>query len=562
MADLYRLIRESGVGRISLLLMVALAVGSSFLVVLPPHFLGAIVNQVADTGNRAATVFSPLPALNSLLESAVRLYASPVMVFALLFFLSSCVAVVVRMVFVTYVSVRADRFIAHIRNSCLESVLLARTEDLSRFPSGDVVHRVMADTKQLDNLVGVPLYVLASDVFDLLWISVFIAFLDWKILLIFAAVFPIMYLLGKQTGRSRRALSKCIQETEAEGTGFVQRVFEGLDTIKVFGAERREQGGFAKLMNRIYSLEVSSTIKLSSFFCLEGSTRAAGTIIGVAYAAYLAQDNPVYAGTIPVLALYSQRFYAPLANWTRFYQVIQQSIVSFHRLQDILKLPKEPAGREAPVPPATLFPLDIRGSVLLDTGRRVSLDINLTEPQLVVLRGRSGVGKTRLTKSLLSLGISFEGEVRMGGMQWSGADLLSARSFFAYASQDNYFFPGTVAENVAYPEEAVQMDRERCRELLNALGLEAFGLDDEVRENAKNLSLGEGRRLILGRALYSSRPILVLDEIDANVDADTRKKIYSLVAREKDRRPIIMISHVNGAELSGVEHACVTLDSA
>ena len=150
----------------------------------------------------------------------------------------------------------------------------------------------------------------------------------------------------------------------------------------------------------------------------------------------------------------------------------------------------------------------------------------------------------------------------MGGRQWSGADLLSARSFFAYASQDNYFFPGTVAENVAYPEEAAQMDRERCRELLDSLGLEAFGLDDAVRENAKNLSLGEGRRLILGRALYSSRPILVLDEIDANVDADTRKKIYSLVAREKDRRPIIMISHVNGAELSGVEHACVTLDSA
>lgn len=557
MADLYRLLLRSGIGHASLLVMLFLAVVSSFVAALPPHFLGAIVNVVGSAGSGADIVYSPLTPLNSLMAAASRIWGSPIAVFSILFFIGSCLAVIIRNLFVIFVSICADRFIMYIRKACLQAVIGAEKRAIARFASGDVVHRVMADTKQLDYLVGVPTYVLASDVFDLLWVSFFIALLDWRLLLILAAVFPILYLLGKKTGKVRRAISKKIQETEAEGTGYVQRVLSGLDTIKVFGAEKKENKGFARLMGGVFSLEVDSSMKLGTFFCLEGALRALGTICAVGYAAWLASDNPVYAGAIPVLILYSQRFYSPIGNWARFYQVIQQSIISFHRLQDLLRLPGEQLTQEKSVLPDPPYPFEVKGGILLESGREVRMDIEFPGPGLVIVRGKSGVGKTQFTKSLLTLGPAFEGELRLGGHVWNRENLLSARPFFAYASQEGFFLSGTVAENIAYPHENGEIDRERCRELLDALDMAHFSLDGPVEENARNLSLGEGRRLILGRALYSRRPLLVLDEIDANVDPDTRKKIYTLVAEEQRKRPIIMITHANAAELTGLEHRCI-----
>ncbi len=307
------------------------------------------------------------------------------------------------------------------------------------------------------------------------------------------------------------------------------------------------------------ALNVKSTLNLGAFFCLEGALRAAGTIVVIAYAAVAATENAAYAGAIPVLIIYTQRFYAPLTNWTRFYQVIQKSIVSFRRIHDVLHLAGERGPRERPEKPQAIFPLVVDGGVALEPKRRASLRLRLEKPGLVVLRGRSGAGKTRLTKALLALGDVFEGEFRLGERRFSAADLPAARAFFAHASQEAHFLPGSVAENLAYPAEGRDIDRERCREILAALDLR-FSPDDEVRERGGNFSLGEGRRLILGRALYAQRPILVLDEIDANVDIHTREKIYALVAREKERRPVLLITHANAVELAGVEHTAMVVE--
>lgn len=562
MKAVYRLALQSGVGHGMMLLMACLAVLSSFVAVLPPHFLGAIVNAVSGE----AGVYSSFPALNRMMEVALRVTAQPIIAFSLLFFLSSCLAVVVRNIFVLVVSVCANRFVLHTRKACIAALTGSRRRDIAAFSSGDLVHRVMMDSIQLHYLVGTPLYVLLSDLFDLLWVAFFIALLDWRILLVLASVFPLLYVLGRRTGRRRRAIARESQEAEAECTGYVQRLLSGLDTIKVFGAEERERRGFSRLLDGIYTLEKRSSFSLGAFFCLEGALRAAGTIAAVAYSAVLALDEPAYAGSIPVLILYAQKFYAPLGNWARFYQVIQKSVVSFRRIRDVLDLPEEgpgprplAAGEHSGGKAPSVFPFAVRGNVLLDSGGRVGLDLTLDGPGLVIVRGRSGVGKTQFARSLLSLGPPFEGEVRAGTLRLNGDNLLLLRPLVAFASQEGHFIPGTIARNLAYPDDEHNMDRDRCARLLEDLGLEGFSLDDEVEEYARNLSLGEGRRLTLGRALYSLRPVLLLDEIDANVDPETRKRLYALIERERHARAVIMITHVNAAELRHIEHTCIVL---
>ncbi len=558
---LYALALESGTSRSVLLRLASLAIVSSLLAALPPHFLGAIVN-VAAGGARDGTAYSPIALFEPLFGAAAALLpGSPILLFGLLFFLCSCLAVVTRNIFVVYVEYHAKRFIAHVRKKSLSAVLRAEKKALEGWASGDVVHRIMNDTSQMEYLVGPPLYVLCSDVFDLLCVSFFILLLNWKILCILLAIFPVLYVLGRNTGRKHRGLSKTAQETEAGCTGFVQRVFAGLDAVKIFGAEDREYRDFARRIDSVAGLGVRSSVNLGAFFCLEGALRAAGTITVIVYAAVLATGDIAYAGTIPVLIVYTQRFYSPLTNWTRFYQVIQKSIVSFQRVAALTALPEEQRGPSQAAVTDGVFPLVIDGAVKLERERAVSLRTRLEKPGLVVLRGKSGVGKTRFAKSLLSLGDNFAGEFQAGAKRFSGTEVLAARGLFAHASQDGYFVPGTIAENLAYPAKGDAIDRERCRKLLDDLDLPRFSLDDEIREYGGNLSLGEGRRIILGRALYTRRPILLLDEIDANVDMGTRKKIYSLIDREKEQRPVFMITHANALELASIEHTVITMDA-
>ncbi len=556
---LYQLARESGVSRAAQFRLSALAIFSSLLAALPPHFLGAIVNA-ATGGVHRPTAYSPIALFEPLFGAAADFMPdSPILVFGLLFFLCSCFAVVMRNLFVVHVEYYAKRFIAHIRKKSLAAVLYAERKESSRWASGEVVHRIMNDTGQMEYLVGVPLYVLCSDIFDLLCVSFFILLLDWKILCVLLSIFPVLYILGHKTGRRHRKLAKTAQETEAECTGFVQQVFAGLDTIKVFEAEDKEYRNFARRMDFVANLGFKSSINLGTFFCLEGALRTAGTIIVIAYAAFLATKDIAYAGTIPVLIIYTQRFYSPLSNWTRFYQVIQKSIVSFNRIHELMALAPEPERPSGELENSSVFPLVIDGAVRLEQERLVSLCTGLEKPGLVILRGKSGVGKTRFTKALLSLGDTFQGEVKAGKNHFCGANIHAARPLFAHASQDGYFLPGTVAENLAYPDEGEAIDRKRCQELLTSLDLRDFSLDDTVHEYGKNLSLGEGRRIVLGRALYARRPILVLDEIDANVDMETRKRIYSLIAAEKEKRPVFLITHINALELREIEHTVVAV---
>ena len=114
--------------------------------------------------------------------------------------------------------------------------------------------------------------------------------------------------------------------------------------------------------------------------------------------------------------------------------------------------------------------------------------------------------------------------------------------------------PGTLADNICYPFKSQNIVK--CNEILSALRLN-FPLDHTVAEYGNNLSKGEQRRIILGRALYSDKPILILDEIDANVDAETRQAIYKILEQEKECRIILMITHIGSADLADM--ACQTI---
>lgn len=251
--------------------------------------------------------------------------------------------------------------------------------------------------------------------------------------------------------------------------------------------------------------------------------------------------------------LYITKFYAPLANWARYYQTIQRGLISYKRLLRIIELPEEPTSMISPATIDEVLPFEVHGKIEIETGDCVPISLVLPKAGLVVIQGKSGVGKTRLAQSLLGLGVPFQGVLKAGNIVRID-EFQHYRNHIAFASQDSHFVPGTLADNICYPFKSQNIVK--CNDILSALRLN-FSLDHTVAEYGNNLSKGEQRRIILGRALYSDKPILILDEIDANVDAETRQAIYKILEQEKERRIILMITHVGGADLADI--ACQTI---
>ncbi len=546
-AFLWGMARQSGLGWQKISLLGILGLLASFFSTLAVQCLGGLVNGVAGQAtqgfsvivNEMYTILAAMPALEDFQYKTLVLFAG---LYVVIYFLY----VVLRNIFGYYIGIWSEAIVLHMRKLCLGRILGAKLESSNKFYAGDLVHRVMNDSMQMNYLFAIPAQTIITDVVDIVWISFFVLLFDWRIFCILLLPVPFLILASKMAGKKQRMLAEKSQHIDGQCSTGVHRILAGLSAIKAFGAEQVEEQKFSTLTRQAFAVRKHSAKELALFFPAESMIRALGIIAAVAYTSYLSMQNILGVGAAPVVFLYAQRFYMPMGNWVRYYQIIQKGFASLKRLQAILLLEQEVYEKQ-PLQ-QNIYPFSVKGHVKLDSGKEVHLEIFAEKPDLFLLRGKSGAGKTQFLKSLLNLGVSFDGQIKVGGEAYQSSFAL--RHICAFASQDIHFVHGSIAENIGYPVTPEVIDRDYCQNLLESLDLQSFDLDFEVKEFGSNLSLGEKRRLALCRALYSSKPILILDEIDANVDMLTREKIYNIVRKEQQNRLVIMVSHAHMDEVA------------
>jgi ABC-type multidrug transport system fused ATPase/permease subunit len=180
---------------------------------------------------------------------------------------------------------------------------------------------------------------------------------------------------------------------------------------------------------------------------------------------------------------------------------------------------------------------------------RVLADVSLRlEPgRLTVLTGASGVGKSTILNLIVRLFDPSSGEVRLDGVPLPAITLRSLRSQMAVLSQDTHIFSGTLRGALTPPGRECSDDV--LREALTLVSLEKFvdllpdGLDTAIGEDAVNLSGGQRRRLALARAFLLDRPILLLDEPLANIDAESAGVVLHALARLRQTRTCLAVTH-------------------
>ncbi len=176
-----------------------------------------------------------------------------------------------------------------------------------------------------------------------------------------------------------------------------------------------------------------------------------------------------------------------------------------------------------------------------------NFNLHIPAGQRVGLVGRSGAGKTTLTKLLLRLSDIQEGEILIDGQNVAKCTQQSLRRQVAYVPQEALLFHRTIAENIAYARPDASMDEIReaaCQanafEFIERL---PQGFDTVTGERGIKLSGGQRQRIAIARAMLANAPILVLDEATSALDSESEKLVQDALEKLMQGRTSIVVAH-------------------
>ena len=322
-----------------------------------------------------------------------------------------------------------------------------------------------------------------------------------------------------------------------ENSYFIESV-RGISAIKAFGQEGNRQ----RLWQKSKANSINAQIKLgrlqAAFDALGQFVIGGERVLFVYIAISMAFDSILTVGMIFAIQAYKQQFLDAGMRLTE--QAINYQIVKVHlsRIADIALVPLEEGEAEkSNEEPDFTKPLELdRVSYRYGTNEPMVLQsVSLTiEPgEFIAITGPSGGGKTTLMKIIMGLFEPTQGAIRLGKRPISSYRKSKYRRCIGSVAQGDTLYAGTLAENIAFFDPEIDMERVREVALMAQIHgeIEAMpmGYETLVGDLGSVLSGGQLQRVLLARALYPDPKVLILDEGTANLDAENETKILETI---------------------------------
>lgn len=256
-------------------------------------------------------------------------------------------------------------------------------------------------------------------------------------------------------------------------------------------------------------------------------------------------------GALVAFNMLSSRVSGPLVQLVTLISDAQEVRLSIEMLGNIMN------ARPERLPSVRGLMPKIRGNIALqnvsfrypgsNTDALVNANLTMGAGASLGIVGRSGSGKSTLARIIQGLYIPQAGIVQIDGLDIREIDLPHLRKSIGVVLQENYYFRGTVRENIALTNPQATFEQIVTAAML--AGADEFikklpqGYDTELRENASNLSGGQKQRLAIARALLTNPNIMILDEATSALDAESEAIVQENLAKISQNRTMIIISH-------------------
>jgi ATP-binding cassette subfamily B protein len=447
--------------------------------------------------------------------------------------------------------VATTRIDARLNLYIVEKLLKLPMDYFEREPTGRTLGKLGSVWKIRHFLTG-QLFGALLDAVPLIGLIPAMIILDWRLALmafvLSGCIFVIVMIFLPPISRLNLEL---VRTEHAKGSHLVETLY-GIRTIKSLALEgRRRKEWDIRIANTTaaqHALGLMSNYPQSLTLPFERLIYSGCLAVG----AYMALLNPgsIDPGALVAFSMLSMRLAQPLVKIAHLQQDLAEVRGAIGEVASIMNVQPEETrstGLRLPIKGEVAFK-DVR--FRYSPGAPYALDeVSFTVPAgtMLGIMGRSGSGKTTVTRLLQRLNSSYEGMIKVDGMDLREIDLMHLRTNIGVVPQENFLFSGTIRENISIARpDAVFGDVVRAAQLA---GAEEFierlprGYDTLLEEGATNLSGGQRQRLAIARALLIDPAVLILDEATSALDAESEAIVNANLKRIAKGRTVLSISH-------------------
>jgi ABC-type bacteriocin/lantibiotic exporter with double-glycine peptidase domain len=349
-------------------------------------------------------------------------------------------------------------------------------------------------------------------------------------------------------------------------SSYLIEALTGVRTVKSLAVEQTVRWHWEELLNKSVRSNFAGQVIGNRLQIFSGTIEAVVTTGLLWFGAGLVIQGELTPGQLVAFNMLLGNVIHPFQRLTVLWNQVQEVVIAIERIHDVIETePEEDLQQQSrqSLPP-------INGNIRFEkvTFRyHPESEINVLENlsfevkagQTVALVGRSGSGKTTISKLILGLYPTRDGKILIDGQDINSILLRSLRSQIGVVDQDTFLFGGTIRENIGIGQPSANL--EEIMEAARQAGADLFikklpmGYESKIGEGGGMLSGGQRQRIAIARALLGNPQLLVFDEATSHLDAESERIIQNNLTNIRKNRTTIIIAH----RLSTVRNADLIL---
>lgn len=430
---------------------------------------------------------------------------------------------------------------------------------------GDILSRVQENRKIQRFLSGEALSILL----DLLTVFIYVGLMfwySWKMALLSLVIVPPFFLLALIATPFLQKISREIFNAYANESSYLIEFLTGIRTVKSTAVEQTVRWHWEELLDKEIKTNFSGQLIGNRLQIFSNTIQAVVTTVLLWFGAHLVIHNQLSVGQLVAFNMLLGNIITPFQRLTVLWNQLQEVVIATERINDVLDTePEEDLQYQSrqSLPP-------IKGEIRFenvtfryhpesDINVLENLNFEVKQGQMVALVGRSGSGKTTISKLVLGLYPPTNGKILIDKQDITSISLRSLRHQVGVVDQDTFLFGGTIRENISLGHPGSNL--EQIIAAAKLAGADEFikklpmGYETQIGEGGGLLSGGQRQRIAIARALLGNPKLLILDEATSHLDAESERIIQNNLHTILQGRTTLVIAH----RLSTVRNADLIL---
>ncbi|MED9972446.1 MAG: ABC transporter ATP-binding protein [Lachnospira sp.] len=462
----------------------------------------------------------------------------------------------------TFLTVFGQKITHSLRSALMYKYSCLTTSGLTSQEPGTVVSRFVGDADTVENLFTSGIISMFADACKIISIVAVIWFKNKGLAIVLLVILPFLFIFTRIIQKNMLAAQIENRRAVGRASGHVPETLHNIRTIHTLGKENYMAQRYDE-----YICESYTAIEKNNFYDALYSPviLILNAIVVAVVMLFSASDNQsvltffgMSAGTAVAVINYISQIFAPVENLGMEIQTIQSAIAGVHRINEFFELDEFSVKKDLYIVENTAMAAD--SDVLVDFNNVTfsydddknvveNLSFSIKKGEQVTLSGRTGAGKSTIFKLLLGLYDPDNGSVLIAGQKATAIPDSEKRKVYGYVEQTFHMVSGTVKDQITLYDTLITDE-----DVIEAA--KTVGLHDAIMElengydticKPEDFSQGQWQLLSIARAAAAKPRLLLLDEITANLDADTEKNVLEALNRVSENRTVISISHRTNA---------------